>query len=424
MTRGKGEGLGPPALPRGPVVRPEAVCGSAGQPGSLPSEGPPTPVPLGRVFLAFLRLGATAFGGPAMVAYIKELAVTRHGWLDQRSFGNGVALCQTIPGATAMQMAAYVGLRLRGVAGGLAAYAGFGLPAFALMLGLSEAYQHAHTLPVVGSLFHGLRVIVVALMANATLNFGRSSIRRVRDGMVAGLAAAALAVHAIPIFVIFAAGVVGCLLPLQERPHEPGGAQAPAQRSSLRGLSWVLAAAALSLAVLCLVDRQLLLLASTMLRIDVFAFGGGFASVPLMQHEFVNAQHWMDARTFMDGIALGQVTPGPIVITASFAGYVVRGVAGAVVATISIFFPSFVVLALALPVFDRLQASRLFRDATRGALLAFVGLLLWVTVRFGLAVAWSIPAVIMSLAALTALRLKVDILWVVVVGAVLSVLFM
>jgi chromate transporter len=359
-----------------------------------------------------------------MVAYIKELAVTRHGWLDQRSFRNGVALCQTIPGATAMQMAAYVGLRLRGLGGGLAAYAGFGLPAFALMLGLSALYQHTHTLPAAGSLFHGLRVIVVALMANATLNFGRSSLRKGRDAMLAGLAAAALAVHASPMLVILAAAIAGCLVCVDARPGEPQEAAPPVRGGSIRNLLWPMAAIGLALAALWLVDPQLFQLAATMLRIDLFAFGGGFASVPLMQHEFVSARHWMDAKTFMDGIALGQVTPGPIVITATFAGYMVRGVVGALVGTISIFAPSLVILTLALPVFDRLQVSRYFRGATRGALLAFVGMLLWVTASFGLALTWSIPAAVLGIAALTALRLKVDILWVVAVGAILSVLFL
>ena len=124
----------------------------------------------------------------------------------------------------------------------------------------------------------------------------------------------------------------------------------------------------------------------------------------------------------MDGIALGQVTPGPIVITSTFIGYLVRGFLGAVVATLSIFFPSFVILTLALPHFDRLQASGLFRKAARGALLSFVGLLLSVTVRFGLAVSWSVPAIVLASAAFAALLVKVDVVWVVLAVALLSLL--
>ena len=120
------------------------------------------------LFIAFFRLGLTAFGGPAMVAHIRELSTRRHQWLDETAFKNGVALCQSIPGATAIQAAAYVGLKVRGISGALAAYIGFGLPAFILMLILSVLYARFNSLPSFISLFNGLQVIVVAIIINAT----------------------------------------------------------------------------------------------------------------------------------------------------------------------------------------------------------------------------------------------------------------
>ena len=158
------------------------------------------------------------------------------------------------------------------------------------------------------------------------------------------------------------------------------------------------------------------------LRLGVTAFGGGFASVPLMQHEVVDAHRWMTARTFMDGIALGQVTPGPIVITATFVGYLVKDVSGAVVATASVFFPSFVLVALVAPYFDRLQRLARFRGATGGALVSFVGLLVALTVRFTLAASWTVETAIVAVAALVALRARVDVLWIVLGAALLSLL--
>jgi chromate transporter len=110
------------------------------------ARGTPNPT-LPQVFFAFLRLGATAFGGPAMVAHVRAMAVQRKGWLTEGDFRNGVALCQTIPGATAMQSCAYVGLRLRGVQGAAASFIGFGLPAFLLMACLSELYVRYRGLP-------------------------------------------------------------------------------------------------------------------------------------------------------------------------------------------------------------------------------------------------------------------------------------
>jgi len=120
------------------------------------------------LFIAFFRLGLTAFGGPAMIVHIRELSTQRNQWLDENDFKNGVALCQSIPGATAIQAAAYVGLRVRGISGALAAYVGFGLPAFIFMLFLSVLYAKFSNLPKFISLFNGLQVIVVAIIFNAT----------------------------------------------------------------------------------------------------------------------------------------------------------------------------------------------------------------------------------------------------------------
>jgi chromate transporter len=168
-------------------------------------------------------------------------------------------------------------------------------------------------------------------------------------------------------------------------------------------------------------NRPLFALAALMIRVDLFAFGGGFASVPLMLHEVVDVRHWLDSKAFMDGIALGQVTPGPIVITATFVGFQIAGFPGALVGTIAVFAPSFLMVLTTVPYLDRLQASLLFRRALRGVLASFVGLLGAVAVSFGIAVSWSIPLMIIVAGAFAALRLKVDILWVVLAGAAVSI---
>lgn len=377
---------------------------------------------LAALFLAFLRLGATAFGGPAMVAYIQDLAVARRGWLDEADFQDGVALCQTIPGATAMQTAAYVGLLTRGVPGGLAAYVGFGFPAFCLMLGLTPLYLHTRTLPVTISVFLGLTAVVVALIANAACNFGQSSIKTWRGAALAGAAAGALMLRINPILVIVGCGIVGAwLLSGSTGPRASRGDLSRHPDFLHQTLALALAAGG-AVVLLYWMDRQLFDLAVTMIRVDLVAFGGGFASVPLMQHEVAEVRGWMSVRTFMDGIAIGQVTPGPIVITATFVGYLCRGIPGAVVATASVFSPSFVMVALIAPHFDRLQRLAAFRGATRGALLSFVGLLAAVTVQFGLATSWTVKTTMLAVAAFVALRLKVDVVWVVLAGVVVSLL--
>ena len=178
------------------------------------------------------------------------------------------------------------------------------------------------------------------------------------------------------------------------------------------------------LLALYLADRKLFGLSALMLKVDLFAFGGGYASVPLMLYEVVGVNHWMDSKTFMDGIALGQVTPGPIVITATFVGYLIAGLPGAFVGTVSIFTPSLVILTAVVPYFDRLQSKPLFQRGLRGALVSFVGLLLAVTIQFSLSLHWGVSQVLVAAIAFLALRLEVDILWVVLAGAGVSALIL
>jgi chromate transporter len=373
---------------------------------------------LTNLFLSFLKLGATAFGGPAMVPYIGRLAVEQKKWLDDSTFRDGVALCQSIPGATAMQTAAYTGFRARGVAGAAASFIGFGLPAFLLMVGLSAFYARSHTLPPVVSVFNGLQTIVVAIVANATLSFGKT-LKGFKDVIIAVIAASMFAFGLSPILVILLAALLGFLLhPKNSPPNVHFSAET--QSSSAKPFSIIATLAALAFVGLFFFEPQLFDLAAMMFRIDLFAFGGGFASVPLMFHEIVEARSWMDGQTFLNGIALGQVTPGPIVITATFVGYIVYGLIGSMVATVSIFLPSFLIVIGITPYFDRLRNSVYFAGAIRAISCSFVGLLLTVTFRFASNISWDIPRLSLAVAAFAALLFKVEILWIVLVGTVAS----
>lgn len=373
------------------------------------------------LFLSFLRLGTTAFGGPAMVAYIRRMAVEQNRWVDDESFRDGVALCQTIPGATAMQTSAYVGLRARGVAGAAVSFIGFGLPAFCFMLVLSALYAPAHALAPVSSAFDGLRAIIVAIVANATISFGKTTLRSWRDLVPASAAAGLFGLGVNPILVILLAALLGLAIP-RGQPLMRKATPSSAYASSTRALAILLFATAFGYLLLFLANRSLFDLGALMFRIDLFAFGGGFASVPLMLHEVVDVRAWMDGPTFMNGIALGQVTPGPIVITATFVGYWLYGLAGALIATLSVFLPSFLIVIGVVPYYDRLRESVYFNRALGGVLASFVGLLLSVTLRFAMNVTWDPGHALLAGATLVALLFQVDILWVVLVGIGISVL--
>ncbi len=375
---------------------------------------------LASVFFAFFRLGLTAFGGPAMVTYIRKMAVGQKGWIDGAVFDEGVALCQAIPGATAMQVTAYVGLRIRGTAGALAAFVGFGLPAFILMMAVSALYVSTSALPPVMAVFLALQAIVVSLVAYATVSFGRTSLRHGIPVLIAGIAAVLFFAGIHPVIVIVLAALLGILLlPATGKPRDTQVATLPRPQLSFLIM---LALAAAFFVLLYFLQYHLYDLAATMAGIDLFAFGGGFASLPLMFHEVVVVHSWMDSATFINGLALGQVTPGPIVITATFVGFLAYGFWGGIVATIGIFTPSFLFVVGTVPYYDRLRGSPLYQKMFQGILFSFVGLLLSVTIRLAIAVPWSWFPALLAAGAFLSLLLGAEILWVVVAGIGIAVL--
>lgn len=376
------------------------------------------------LFTSFLRLGLTAFGGPAMVAYIKEMAVRRRRWLGDDTFQDGVALVQTIPGATAMQMAAYVGLKARGIGGAFLSYLAFGLPAFLLMLVFSVLYVRGHDLQSVIALFAGLQVIVVAIVASATLGFARQIIKGARILVIAAAGGVLLGAGVSPFLVISGSALIGIIFFINSGKQAAAAPDMERSRLRIGPVTLLLALVAAAMAILFLVRRELFDLAALMLRIDLFAFGGGFASLPLMLFEVVGVRGWMTSNTFMNGIAMGQVTPGPIVMTTTFIGYFVFGLPGALIASAAIFTPSFILVVIITPFFDSMKRSAWVARASTGILASFVGLLAYVTVRFAVAVPWDPFRALLAAAALLALLKKVDIIYVVIAGAVLSVLFL
>ena len=373
-----------------------------------------------KIFLSFLALGSYAFGGPAMVVYIEDLAVRRNKWLDEDTFRNGVVLCQSVPGAIAMQMAAYVGLKTRGTAGGILSYLGFGLPAFVFMTILTYLYTKFYTLQQVVALFAGLKIIVVAIIVNAASSFGKNAIKDYRDVLIALASAVLLWAGISPFLVIIGAAVAGFLL---FRDVTKGNDIAN-EKHDFSGLRYIIAIIALlcaGMVFLYYVHNGLMQIAAVMLKIDLFAFGGGFAALPLMLHQVVDVKGWIDSKTFMDGIALGQITPGPIIITATFIGYLLYGLAGALVSTMAIFTPSLLIILLTAPFFDRLKGSHLFLRASRAILATFIGLLLFVAIKFAFSVLWTIPAIAIGIMAFVALFKKIHVLYVVFVCAIISI---
>ena len=269
------------------------------------------------------------------------------------------------------------------------------------------------------ALFLALQAIVVALVAYATVSFGRTSLKHWIHLLIAGIAAVLFIAGVSPIIVIVLAALLGIiLLPAPDKKQEITGTTLPRPEKSFLIL---LAGAAVFFVLFYLLQPNLFELAVTMARIDLFAFGGGFAALPLMFHEVVVVHSWLDSTTFINGLALGQVTPGPIVITATFVGYLTYGFWGGIVATIGIFTPSFLFVVGTVPYYDRLRSSQIYQKMFQGILFSFVGLLLSVTIKLALAVPWSWFSGLLAAGAFFSLLLGAEILWVVIAGIGIAV---
>jgi len=288
---------------------------------------------------------------------------------------------------------------------------------------LSALYLEMKGIGMAISVFQGLKVLVVAIVAAAALGFSRDALTGVRPLAIALFAAALFLAGVSPIAIILLAGGLG-ILAGTALPAREGGSSGESGGSTLRAVLLIILGALSLLAALALLSPPLADIFALMLRIDLFAFGGGQASLPLLFHEVVTARGWLDAQTFLDGIALGQVTPGPIVISATFIGYLLQGPVGGIVATLGIFLPSFLMVIAIAPYFPRIRDSPALSRAFGGIVASFAGLLISVTILFGSQIPWNLPRAIIAAGAFLALLGKVKVYWVVIAGVLLSLLLL
>ena len=373
---------------------------------------------------AYLKFGAYSFGGPAMLHELKALP-TRRGWLSEEEMIEGLALVQLYPGPAGVDLVAFVGYRLRGVPGATIAASSFLLPSFLLMLGLSALYFTFGTLAWVKSAFLGLEAIVLGVLLNVIFDLGARSVRTWPQALVALGAFAGTIYHFNPVLTVFAALALGALL-LRPKLMAPGGATYPGTEAHgqvhhrwlgiLLVSSTVLAVALLSAAS----GSEAGLMGLIFFKIGSVAFGNGATILPLIQVDVVDARHWLTFAQFTDGIALGQITPGPFLITAAFVGYKLAGIAGAALATFAMFSPSFAMTLIFTELFGHFREIRAVRGALSGVMASFVGLLCVTVLALGGDAAKSPVLLALGAAALVALRyLKLHVLWVFGGGIVL-----
>ena len=320
----------------------------------------------------FMGLGTWGFGGPiASVGYMQRDLVGRLGWLDRQDFLNGVALGQTMPGPLAAQVVMWVGYLEAGAAGALATAVAFILPSLALVLAVAYFYVRFQGLHVVQSLFYGIAPAVMAIIAFAAVKLARLTDEK--DYRLWGISLVIFAVTALTgaeIALLFiAAGFV--MIALTAPPaflH--------------RGSGGVAAILAIPFSVLTgtAVGGTLIALGLFFLKAGAFIFGSGLAIVPFLKEGVVSQHHWLTEGQFLDAVAMGLITPGPVVITAAFIGYLVGGLAGALVATVAIFTPIYLGVVLPGKWFVRHQDNPQVRAFVKGATAAAAGAIAGATV--------------------------------------------
>lgn len=291
--------------------------------------------PLADLARVFLRLGITGFGGPAAhIAMMRDEFVSRRGWYDDAEFASMVGAVNLVPGPNSTELAMHIGQRRAGSRGLVVAGAAFIVPAVAIVALLAWLYETHGTNPAVVDVRWGVLPVIVAIVAHATWVLGRSTLRRVTPVVIAATSAVALLVGINELLVLIAAGAVS--------------STATWRPASFRFTS-VIATAMLA------ADATLRRVFLVFLEIGAVLYGSGYVLVAFLEGRVVDHLGWLTTEQVLDAVAVGQITPGPVFSTATFIGWQVAGVWGAVVATIGIFAPSFVFVAFLGHIIDWLR---------------------------------------------------------------------
>ena len=349
------------------------------QPPSTP-DVPPAKAHLWDLAQIFLKLGCIGFGGPqAHIAMIHEEVVTRRGWITESAYLEGVALCEMLPGPVSTQTGIYIGYLRAGPGGALVAGVSFIAPAFLMVLGLSWAYFRFQGVPQVEALFLGIAPVVIAIMVGFGWKLSQRAIKDWVGGaitLVTLLLSWRLGVNVLLLFL--GAGLAGWLIYRPKAP--PGNGPGITPGLALLGVGFqgiaTLPTEPLVAAGFWGMDRiraAFLPLSVFFLKTGAFIFGGGLVIIPLMETAVVDDFGWMSRNQFIDGVAIGELTPGPVVITAAFVGYRVAGALGALVATVAVFLPSFGFIMLASPFLQRLRQRPAVKGILKGVLPAVLG---------------------------------------------------
>lgn len=370
---------------------------------------------LSYIFFTFLKLGATAFGGyMSLVAIVQKQLVEVDKKLKEEDLLDGISLTSVLPGPVAVNTIAYVGYQLRGVPGAIAAFAGIILPSFFLVIFLSWLYFSYGNIPAVKNVFSGITPAITALIVTVAIGMTRKTIKLPAQWTICLLAALLLILvggFAVTFLLIIVSGVAGAFLFRQSAEQAlPGDEKIHFENKQL-----VISGVVLLLLLCTLLwggqypgapkDVQIL---STFSGISLTLFGGGYVVIPALHELFVENLNWLTSAEFADGIAIGQITPGPIFVTATFIGYKVAGVLGAFLATVAIFTPPAVLTVLLSRFVKILNQSSVVKAAMKGVRAAVIGMIFASAITIGQTITPSVVSAIIF-AAIFIISLKYTI---------------
>lgn len=350
----------------------------------------PTAPTLGQMTLYFLRLGATGFGGPvALVNHMHHDLVDTHGWIAESEYEDGLALATACPGPLAFQLGVYCGYLRHGVLGAVMTALAFALGPFLLVSAMAALYLRYSSAWELKALFYGVAPVIVALIFKASWQLGRKTLKRRWPAWLFAAATAALTVlfrqELASLFVL--AGLLGCLL-FSPRALAVPPPDAKRPGTLLLGLG--------SFASMSPAAKLFLFF----FKAGLLVFGSGLVIAPFLKAYVVDEYHWLTDRQFIDAVAVGMLTPGPVVITATFVGYLVDGFVGGAVATVGIFSPSVIFTLIAAPLLQRHRKNRYVEGFLQGIVPAVVGALLGTTVLVAVTAIHDWPSVVLGAAGL------------------------
>jgi chromate transporter len=370
------------------------------------------------LFLYFLRLGSSGFGGPiALAGYMRRDLVDERGWYSDDEYQQGLAIAQTMPGPLAAQLAMWLGYLEQGARGALLVALPFIVPPFLIVTAVAALYAHYQGLSQVQSVFFGVGPAVMAIIAIAAYKLARSTNKH--DPLLWTIAAIVCASTVISgseiVWLFVVAGLISALYYGGGVPRLRGGAAAlsPLPLAAVKGFVWVAAAGSLGTMTLFFAKASAL------------TFGSGLAVVPFLHQGLVTDHHWLTERQLTDAVAMGLISPGPVVIMGTFAGYLVAGVAGAVVATVALFTPTYLFVVVPGRLFRRFERHPRLQGFVKGATAAAAGAIAGAAIVIGRQTisGWLSAAIgIAALALLLQRRVKVPEPALVVVAAAAGLL--